>query len=269
MIVSSKYDGYPVYSPNGERIAFASIRSGDWQIWVCDKDGSKPIQLTNVKGGEAWPTSWQPADGRQIGFISNSDGIRRAYMVAATGGIPERVPELSTVTSPIDSFWWSPNGSWIVYSTMDEVWKTPTRGGRPIRIGVGGGQPTFDGAGVITTTEGPGMRSLDIVPLDGEASRPSGLSRSSARPVDSVALTLSGILAYSPSGVYVASNSSPSIPNALIFFPLLKGSVSGSVRQLSSAAAGFGMSLSPNGHSLLYTKFVSAGADLVLVDRFK
>jgi len=38
----------------------------------------------------------EPADGRQIRFVSNSDGTRRAYMVAARGGIPERVPELPT-----------------------------------------------------------------------------------------------------------------------------------------------------------------------------
>jgi hypothetical protein len=113
------------------------------------------------------------------------------------------------------------------------------------------------------------MRSLTS-PLDGGASRPWGLVyTSSARPVDSVALSVSGSMAYSPSGVYAASNPTPSIPSPLVFLLLLNGSFSGSVPRLSSAAAGFGMSLSPNGHSLLYTKFVSAGADLVLVDHFK
>jgi len=29
------------------------------------------------------------------------------------------------------------------------------------------------------------------------------------------------------------------------------------------------MSLSPNGHNLLYTKFVSSGSDLVLIENFR
>ena len=44
VIASSRYDVFPVYSPDGERIAFASTRSGDWQIWASDRDGSNAIQ---------------------------------------------------------------------------------------------------------------------------------------------------------------------------------------------------------------------------------
>jgi Tol biopolymer transport system component len=93
VIASSQYDTDPVYSRTA-RIAFASLRSGEWQVWVCDKDGTNSIQLTRLKGGEVHPTSWRPADGRQIGFLHNGDGTMRASG-CSRGGIPERVPELA------------------------------------------------------------------------------------------------------------------------------------------------------------------------------
>jgi hypothetical protein len=266
IVVSPQYDGYPVYSPVGGRIAFASLRSGQWQIWACDKDGKNSIQLTSLKGGEAWPTSWTPPDGQQIGFVSNSDGTRRAYMVAAAGGIPERVPQLASVTSPIDFFWWSHDGFWIVYSTEGGVWKSPTTGGgTPIKVGSGVGLPTFDRAAI--TAGAPPVASLaswEIVPLDSGASRPSGFY-SVNRPgssdlLDSIARV------HSAEGWYMVANSTPSSPGYLSFVRLLRAPLS----NLSGAdAAGFGMSLSPDGRSLLYTKFVSGGADLVLVENFK
>src|SRR5262249_46903384 len=93
MIVSSGYDAYRVYSPNGERIAFGSTRSGEWQVWAADKDGTNSIQLTSLEGAEAHPTAWKPPTGRQIGLVHNrDDGLMRAYELDATGGIPHRVP---------------------------------------------------------------------------------------------------------------------------------------------------------------------------------
>ena len=143
VVVSSKYDGYPVYSPNGERIAFASDRSGDWQIWVCDKDGANAIQLTSVKGGEAWPTSWQPADGRRIGFVSNSDGTRRAYMVAPL--VAFLIACRNCQTQPYRLLV-VPNGVDCVLdhgrSLEDANERRLTHQNRRWR-----GQPTFDGAG--------------------------------------------------------------------------------------------------------------------------
>jgi len=266
VIASSQYDAFPVYSLNGEKIAFASIRSGEWEIWVCNKDGTNALQLTTWRSGEAWPTTWMPSDGRQIGFVSNRDGTRRAYMVPAAGGIPERVPELATVTTPIEHFWWSPSGVWTVYSTADGVWKVARTGGVPIKVGTIGGLPSFDGSAVIAAAVPKlGSGPVDIVPLDGGSPRPTGITEWRAAD-DSSDIVVSGAKAFGPRGWYVAG-SRATTPTYVVFFPIPFKPPG--VQITGADACGLGMSLSPNGHNLLYTKFVSNGSDLVLIENFR
>ena len=49
-IYSTRDDFAPEFSPDGKRIAFMSNRSGNSEIWVCDSDGSNPVQLTSFRG---------------------------------------------------------------------------------------------------------------------------------------------------------------------------------------------------------------------------
>ena len=54
LIASSRWDSPPQYSPDGNRIAFVSYRSGASEIWTCDSDGSNPVQLTSL-GAQTGP----------------------------------------------------------------------------------------------------------------------------------------------------------------------------------------------------------------------
>src|SRR2546430_16365293 len=42
-IASSRYDSGARFAPDGNRIAFASDRSGSTEIWTCGGDGANPI----------------------------------------------------------------------------------------------------------------------------------------------------------------------------------------------------------------------------------
>ena len=73
-------DTYPVWSPDGRRLAFLSDRSGKNQIWVIDPTGGEAKQLTNFKSGFHGPLIWSP-DGRYLLAYSRikEEGYEKPY----------------------------------------------------------------------------------------------------------------------------------------------------------------------------------------------
>jgi Tol biopolymer transport system component len=147
LIVSSGADRHPAYSPNGRRIAFNSNRSGVLNVWVCDSDGSDPLQLTAHKRHSDTPR-WSP-DGRRILFNSNEAGDWDLYVVDARGGIPRR---LTQEPSEDGSGTWSHDGRWIYFPSDRggevQIWKIPAEGGAAVQVTAGGGryaQESWDG----------------------------------------------------------------------------------------------------------------------------
>ena len=49
---NAEYDAYPVWSPDGQRVAFASAREGSLDVYLIDKDGGAPKRLTTDSGNE-------------------------------------------------------------------------------------------------------------------------------------------------------------------------------------------------------------------------
>lgn len=59
-------DVQPRFSPDGKSIAFASNRSGNWDIWIMARDAPEPVPLTHDRGDQIAP-AWAP-DGLHVAY---------------------------------------------------------------------------------------------------------------------------------------------------------------------------------------------------------
>ena len=89
-IASSFGEEFPQYAPDGKHIAFQSIRSGTWEVWECDGDGSNPFQLTHTSNGNSIYPRWSP-DSRQIAYDTRRDGHSKVFLISAAGGTPQQL----------------------------------------------------------------------------------------------------------------------------------------------------------------------------------
>jgi Tol biopolymer transport system component len=77
--------GAPAWSPDGQKLAFASVRDGNQEIYVMNADGSAQRRLTRNTAGDYFP-AWSP-DGQRIAFVSQRDGNvnHEIYIMTADG----------------------------------------------------------------------------------------------------------------------------------------------------------------------------------------
>ena len=96
----------PAWSPDASRIAFASRRSGAYDIYVMSADGTGTRELTSGKQNDNHPT-WSP-DGARIAFERDGD----IYVMNADGSAQHRISDIAAEeTDPA----WSPDGKWLAY----------------------------------------------------------------------------------------------------------------------------------------------------------
>jgi eukaryotic-like serine/threonine-protein kinase len=253
LIASSRLDRYPSYSPDGKKIAFVSLRSGNWQLWASDSDGTNPVQMTSFDRGEVAFPAWSP-DGRQIGFIGHVEGTYQAYVVDAAGGKPRKLEALGT---DVGGWKWSHEGSIFFPSSSRtasyDLWKIPPGGSVAERLTRhGAGRPTESRDGkLIYYPRSGGVWSL---PLNGGNEREVFRSNLYAGAVDA-----------SRAGIYFIANSSVAKDGDLMFFRFPGGPIT----KIDGVRAHFGISLSPDDHWLAYTKMTATGSDLMLVENFR
>ncbi len=144
LIASTRDDALPQYSPDGQRIAFQSTRSGGEEVWLSDSEGRNQIQLTSLKGAPGGAPRWSP-DGRRIVFDGRLEGHGDIFVINVEGGIPRRLTsEASEDILPS----WSRDGHWIYFTSNrsggQQVWKIPAEGGPAIQITQQGGFEAFE-----------------------------------------------------------------------------------------------------------------------------
>jgi Tol biopolymer transport system component len=79
-------EGAPVWSPDGESIAFAATAGKDnEEIYTVNGYGSGRTRLTDIPGYDHWPPTWSP-DGTRLAFTSEgTENDSEIYVMNSDG----------------------------------------------------------------------------------------------------------------------------------------------------------------------------------------
>jgi len=246
------------FSRDGYRVAFTSDRTGAWEIWLANPDGSNLFQLTSM-GPQATGTGspdWSP-DGRQIVFASDAEGQFEIYAISAEGGKPHRL----TFDPAFDHGpRFSHDGKWIYFNSQRSgeyhIWKMPAAGGDAVQVThapgfVAGESP--DGAYLYYVGTSVAGSPLWRLPVSG--GRPEKL--------------LEGVVWWSADvlerGIYYLDR--PTTEARLQFFDLTTRRSTTLARDLGEWTGS--LTVSPDGRTILFSRVDSSVNDLMLVENFR
>ncbi|HEY0157140.1 MAG TPA: PDZ domain-containing protein [Thermoanaerobaculia bacterium] len=141
---------WPAWSPDGKWIAYASDRSGEYELYVRPQDGSgAERRLTSLGPGFRSALTWSP-DSKKIAFAELSQAL--AYVDVDSGKVT--TIDRSDYGS-IDELDWSPDSRWLVYAKpganlLRQLFARALDGDRPIPLTDGrtdDSDPQFDDDG--------------------------------------------------------------------------------------------------------------------------
>ncbi len=252
-IASTRFDGTAQFSPDSRRVAFASTRSGESEIWLADPDGSNAVQLTSLGASITGDPGWSP-DGQQITFHSNVEGQYDIYVVPAAGGKPRRL-----TSHPAHDFGpsFARDGQRIYFMSgrtgEDQIWRIPASGGDTIQVTYNSGHHAVespDGAYIYYTGA---ASALWRIPVAG------------GKPVKVVEGVVRRNFSVLERGIYYIDQ--PSGEARLQFIDFATGrstTMAGNLGRFSRDPAA-----SPDGRTILYTRLDSFVDDLMLVENFR
>ena len=108
---------YPIWSPDGKRIAYGSARDGRYLLFTKEADGSSREDLL-LEGNDFYkfPTDWSP-DGRRIVFQEGTKGGWQIWILPLDG---DRTPvPFSDSNFSQREGMFSPDGRWLAYTSNE------------------------------------------------------------------------------------------------------------------------------------------------------
>jgi len=268
---SSAFDGSPQFSPDGRRIVFCSGRTGEaMELWLAAADGSGAAQLTHGPGRWQGAPAWSP-DGRTIAFESRAAaGGWHLWTIDVESGTQRQI---TAAAGDQNMPTWSYDGDWIYFSWKQgnardfwerDIWRTRVRAASMEQITHGGGGYVGrESADRTTLLYQPALRTSPVMaqPLAGGA------------PATLIPCVIGIAMAVTDSGIYYVPCSAGFAPGQTSVRVMNPGT--GKDREVAkleqyhvgSFRAGF--AVSPDGKTILYSRTVSSGADLMMIDNFR
>jgi dipeptidyl aminopeptidase/acylaminoacyl peptidase len=199
---------------------------------------------------------WSP-DGQLITFDSNVEGHYQVHMISAAGGKPRRLTS-GPADNNLSSF--SRDGKWIYFSSNRtgerQIWKVPAAGGEPVQVTHNTGFVAFespDGAYVYYTQTAGAPSALWRIPASG------------GQPVKVLEGVVQLDFTVFDRGIYYIDQ--PADEARLQFYSLATGRSTTVARNLGDI--GQGLTVSPDGRTILYPRMDSPVNDLMLVENFR
>ena len=123
----------PIFSPDGTRVVFASLRNGKWGLYVKPTSGRGGEELLFESGSRKMPMAWSP-DGQFIVYWVASGASQ--WVIPVKG--PREPRQLHD--RPNSHAQISPDGKWVVFNSLNQIyvkpfpsgeglWKVSTEGG--------------------------------------------------------------------------------------------------------------------------------------------
>ena len=267
LISSTLGDNGPDYSPDGRKIVFASNRSGDFGIWVCDNLGANPMQLVNFGPYLTGTPRWSP-DGRWIAFDSRSNNSGREgnadiYIVSSDGGQPRQLTaEPSEDVAPS----WSRDGKWIYFGSTRsgsmQIWKVSAQGGQPVQVTMHGGFEGFesiDGKFFYYSKDRAIPGIWQIPTAGGDETLVFDYHQAGSWRLWRVV----------EKGVYFATATIPTRPSIEFFNFATRQVTPVAVIDKPLSQSYPGLAVSPDGRSILIAQMDQSGSDIMLMENFR
>jgi Tol biopolymer transport system component/DNA-binding winged helix-turn-helix (wHTH) protein len=234
-------------SPDGSQIVWMSIRTGFEEIWLSDRNGEHPVQLTHLDRYSGTPR-WAP-DGKQIAFDSYTKSGAQIFAIDTEGRNLRQITS-GSYDNAVPS--WSRDGRFLYFASKRtgnwQLWKHALASGAEIQVTQHGGFTAFESSDgrtlYFTKFDQPGIWSL-----------PTGGGAESLVVADKPRVGFWGYWAVTNNGLYLLDTEAE--PRASIeFYRFATGRLS-HVLTLEKKAARLQPSLSAtsDGRTIYYTQY--------------